>query len=142
MVTMNEGLKSIFFYTKAVNLMKQATEMCRRGGFNLCKFLSKKREILQEISEQDRADAVRDIHLDALPIERSVGVKRCTLTDKFEFRVIQQDRLLTRRGILVTICSIYDKLRFVAPIIPIGKRIQQHLCRDCIERDEQILEKL
>ena len=56
---MNEGLKSIFFYTEAVNLMKQANEMCRRGGFNLCKFLSIKREILQEILEQDRADAVK-----------------------------------------------------------------------------------
>lgn len=129
-------------YTEAVNLMKQANEMCRPGGFNLCKFLSNKREILQEILEQARADAVKDVHLDALPIERTLGVKRCIETDNFEFRVIQQDRPLTRRGILATICSIYDQFGFVAPIISIGKRIQQYLCRDRIERDEEILEEL
>ena len=108
----------------------------------MCKFLSNKREILQGILEQDSADAVKDIHLDALPIERTLGVKRCIETDKFEFRVIQQDRLLTRRGILATICSIYDHMGFDAPIIPIGKTIQQHVCRDRIERYEKILEKL
>ena len=99
-------------------------------------------EFFKEFLEQDSADAVKDIHLDALPIERTLGVKRCTETDKFEFRVIQQDRLLTRRGILATICSIYDQLGFDAPIIPIGKTIQQLLCRDCIERYEENLEKL
>ena len=108
----------------------------------LCKLISIKREILQEILEQDRADAVKDVLLEALPIERTLGVKRCTETKNYEFRVIQEDRPLTRPGILATTCSIYDQLGFVAPIIPIWKRIQQHHCRDRIERDEEILEKL
>ena len=65
----DDGLKSVSSVPEAVYLMKQAKEMCRRGGFNLCKFISNKREILQEIPEQDRADAVKNLDLDALPIE-------------------------------------------------------------------------
>ena len=138
----DDGLKSVSSIPEAVYLMKQAKEMCRRGGFNLCKLISNKREILQEIPEQDRADAVKDLDLDALPIERTLGVQWCIETDNFEFRIILQDRPLTRRGILATVCSIYDPLGFVAPIILIGKRILQHLCRDQIEWDEEIPEEL
>ena len=116
--------------------------MCRRGGFNLCKFISNKREILQEMPQQDRADAVKDLDLDALPIERTLGVQWCIETDNFEFRIILQDRPLTRQGILATVRSIYDPLGIMAPIILIGKRILQHLCRDQIEWDEEIPEEL
>ncbi|XP_028407542.1 uncharacterized protein LOC114530160 [Dendronephthya gigantea] len=82
----DDGLKSVASVSEAVNLVKQAKEMCSRGGFNLCKFISNKREILQQIPESDRADAVKNLDLAVLPIERTLGVQWCIETDNFEFR--------------------------------------------------------
>ena len=90
--------------------MKQAKEMCSRGGFNLCKFISHKREVIRQINELDRADGVKTLHLVSLLIERTLGVQWCIEIDSFKFRIILKDRPLTRRGILATVCSIYDPL--------------------------------
>ena len=112
--------------------------MCWRGGFNLCKFISNKRKVIKEISEHDRADAVKDLDLEPLPIERTLGVQWSIEADNFEFRICLQDRPLTRRGILAAVCSIYDLFGFVAPIILTGERILQDLCRNQVDWDEEV----
>ena len=66
----------------------------------------------------------------------------CAESDSFQFRIVIQDRPLTRRGIQSTVCSIYDPLGFVAPLILTGKQILQELCRDNTEWDDPINEKL
>jgi len=46
-------------------------EMCRRGGFNLHKFVSNKKEVNKGIPESDRAEGIKniDLDLDKLPME-------------------------------------------------------------------------
>ena len=38
-------------------------------------------------------------------------------TDDFNFRIMDEGKALTRRGILSVVSSMYDPLGFVAPII-------------------------
>lgn len=134
----DDGLKSVPSVDEAVSLISQTKEMCSRGGFNLHKFISNKKEVIQEIPEEDRAKTVKNLDLDVLPVERVLGVQWCIEADNFEFRILLQDRPLTRRGVLATVSSIYDPLGFVAPIILTGKGILQNLCRDKLDWDDEI----
>ncbi|XP_028412945.1 uncharacterized protein LOC114535824 [Dendronephthya gigantea] len=134
----DDGLKSVPSIDEAISLISQTKEMCSRGGFNLHKFVSNKKEVIKEIPEEDRAKTVKNLDLDVLPVERVLGIQWCIEVDSFEFRILLQDRPLTRRGILATVSSIYDPMGFVAPIILTGKRILQNLCRDKLDWDDKI----
>jgi hypothetical protein len=46
--------------------------------------------------------------------------------------------LLTRRGILSTISSIYDPLGLVAPVLLVGKQLLQELCREGTDWDDPV----
>ncbi|XP_033115385.1 uncharacterized protein LOC117115625 [Anneissia japonica] len=79
---------------------------------------------------------------DPLPLERALGIVWCVQNDTFRFRVEMKDVPLTRRGILSTICSIYDPLGFAAPVILRGKAILQELCRKGVEWDDPVPDEL
>ena len=66
----------------------------------------------------------------------------CVETDCFRFRIVIQDRPLTRRGVLSTVSSVYDPFAFVAPLILVGKQILQDLCRVNVDWDDPIPESL
>ena len=138
----DDGLTSVPSVQEAVTLISETKEMCRRGGFNLHKFISNNRKVIESIPVEDRAKGIQDLNLeeDALPIERALGVHWCIETDTFEFRIIIQDRPLTRRGILSTISSTYDPIGFLAPLLLPGKGILQELCRGDVGWDDEIPE--
>ena len=77
-----------------------------------------------------------------LPIERTLGIIWCAESDCFHLRIVIQARPLTRRGILSTVCSVFDPLGFVAPLTLVGKQILQDLCRDNADWDDPISEQL
>ena len=77
-----------------------------------------------------------------MPIERTLGIMWCAETDSFQFRIVIQDRPLTRRGILSTVSSVYDPLGLVAPLILLGKQILQDLCRENADWDDPISDQL
>ena len=118
--------------------------MCAKAGIRLHKFISNTKEVLEIIPPEDRAEGLQDLDLkfDKLPIERTLSVMWCIETDHFRFRIIIQDRPLTRRGVLSTISSVYDPLGFVAPVILVGKQLLQELCRENMDWDDPIPENL
>ncbi|KAK6195425.1 hypothetical protein SNE40_000861 [Patella caerulea] len=140
----DDGLKSVETSEEAVELIRNIKEMCRKGGFNLHKFTSNNREVLEEIPKEDRAESIKDINLDFdfLPLERALGVQWNIENDAFQFKITLQDKPCTRRGILSTICSIFDPLGFLAPVLIEGKIILQELCRDKFDWDDPIPEDL
>ena len=72
-----DGLKSVPSASETVKLIKDVKEMCRRGGFNLHKFVSNSKEVIHSIPTEDRADDIRNLDLgqDFLPVERALGVQ-------------------------------------------------------------------
>lgn len=118
-----DGLKSVASSEEAVNLSKDAKEMCLRGVFRPHKFASNKKEVTETIPAEDRAEKIRNIDLDyePLPIEHTLGVEWCVEKDSFQFRITVKDRPCTRRGILSTVSCIYDPLGFVTPLLLEGK---------------------
>ncbi|CAM1291425.1 Uncharacterised protein r2_g46 [Pycnogonum litorale] len=126
----DDGLISVGSSEEAIKLIQEAKCMCKKGGFNLQKFLCNKIEVISSIPIEDRASAVEtDIIPDSIT-ERTLGILWSVNDDRFQFKVSLQDRPCTRRGILATISSIYDPLGFLAPYMLTGKLILQSLCKE------------
>ena len=125
---------------EAVKLIKDAKEMCKRGGFNLHKFISNSKEVIHSIPIEDRAEDIKNLDLDQdiLPVERALGIQWCIENDSFNFRITLKDKPCTRRGILSTVSSIFDPLGFVAPLLLEGKKILQELCKEDTGWDDPI----
>ena len=66
----------------------------------------------------------------------------CIKSDCFKFHILVQDRPLTRRGILSTVGSVYDPLGFLAPLLLVGKRLLQELCKGKVDWDDPIPENV
>ena len=97
----DDGLKSVKCVDTAINLIKNCQAMCAKTGLGLHKFSSNKKEVIQAVPPEDRAKGLQklDRTRDPLPIERTLGIMWCTESDSFQFRIVIQDRPLTRRGI-------------------------------------------
>lgn len=55
----DDGLKSVPSIDEAVKLVKDVKEMCKRGGFNLHKFVSNSKEVIHSIPVEDRAEDIK-----------------------------------------------------------------------------------
>ena len=104
---------------QAVNLAAQLRGLLSRGGFWLLKWFSNRPEVMETISESERASSVLDLDLDkgSLPVERTWGLRWDVQKDMFIFDAALKSKLNTRRGILSLTSSIYDPLGFRVPII-------------------------
>ena len=99
------------------------------GGFNLTKWVSNDRLVLESIPVEDRAKGTKELDLtcDALPVERALGASWFVEADQFGFKVVIKDRPCTRRGILSAVNSLYDPLGMAAPFILSAKLLLQDL---------------
>lgn len=116
----------------AIQRIRDVRHDCAYGGFNLAKFVSNSRRVLESVPDEARAQEIRILELGSgeLPLERALGVQWATDSDTFGFRIILRDQPLTRRGILSTISSVYDPLRITAPFLLVGKSILQDLSHE------------
>ena len=140
----DDGLKSVSTVKQAVELIESTKTLCMKGGFNLHKFISNRREVIEAIPVEQRAKEIKDLDMtmDLLPIERALGVQWFVESDEFHFRAELKDRPLTRRGILSTVSSIYDPIGLIAPFLLQGKRILQGICKDGAQWDDPVPDHL
>jgi len=127
----DDGLKSVSTAIQASALIRNTRSLLAKGGFNLHKFISNSKEVIETIPKEQRASGIKELDLsrDILPIEGALGVQWCVQSDALQFRVVLKDKPLTRRGILASISSIYDPLGLAAPFLLKGKQILQDLCK-------------
>ena len=136
-IYLDDLLKSVETEKSAVRLIRDVKAMCQAGGFNLTKFISNKKKVIQSVPGYDRRNGVKNADLDtSLPLKKTLGVYWDTENDIFRFKIVLRDKPMTRRGMLSLISSIFDPLRVVAPHTLRGKRILQLLCQDEIGWDE------
>ena len=136
----DDCLKSVSTTEKAVRLSSQLRELLSRGGFRLTKWISNDRKLIATVPMTERAPSVVNLDLDDLPTERTLGIQWDMETDSFSFRIVDQERAPTRRGILSIVSSMYDPLGFVAPVILQAKSLLQSLCNQKYGWDEEISE--
>ena len=133
-------LKSVKSSEDAVGVYKDLKKLLSLGGFNLTKWISNKREVIDAIPEEDRSKELKkiDFETDILPVERALGVQWNVANDSFQYNVNIPAREVTKRGILSFISSIYDPLGMVSPFILTAKIILQDLCRKKLGWDDAI----
>ena len=76
---MDDLLKSLSSEEEAVHMVKNLRAICSRGGFNLTKWISKSRDLLQSIPEKHKSQNLFELDLDRekLPVERALGLQWC-----------------------------------------------------------------
>ena len=128
----DDGLKSVASQEEAIHLIKNSHELCLKGGFNLHKYISNDRKVLDSIPVNQRAKDVQSLNLlhDNLPNSKALGVQWCIENDTLQFNFDLKEGPVTRRGILSAISSIFDPLGLVAPFVLQGKKLLQELCRN------------
>ena len=132
--------KSVRTEDEAIELIRDLSGACNKGGFRLTKWISNKRTVLNSVPEDERANEVKDLDFDHtnLPLGRALGIQWCVETDTFRFTM--KERPLIRRGILSAVSSIYDPLELISPFVLPAKVILQDLCRLRIGWDDPVPE--
>ena len=110
-----------------IRVSQQIQELLAKGGFNLDKWVSSSRKILESVPEEKRAKSVQslDLNRSELPVERALGLVWHTDDDTFKISVKPKDPVLTRRGLLSYVSSVYDPLGIVCPFVLIAKKLFQ-----------------
>ena len=136
----DDCLKSLPSATVAIKHVEELRRLMQRGGFNLTKWISNDREVLESIPVEARAKGVKDLDLDndVPPAEKALGVSWFVETDTFGFKVNIKEKPCTRRGILSVVSSVYDPLGMAAPFILPAKLLLQDLCRKSLGWDDEI----
>ena len=138
----DDCLKSLPSEAEATALVKHLTAVCELGGFQLVKWMSNSKSVLESIDVEKRAKEVKELDFDRdnLPVERTLGLQWCAETDTFGFKMAVQERPFTRQGILSMVSSVYDPIGFLAPFsLPI-KLMMQHLCKLSYSWDDHLPE--
>ena len=67
----------------AISLVKDTKKLCEKGGFNLLKFISNQKSVIDAIPNEDRSKDLQNLNItkDTLPIERALGVQSCVESD-------------------------------------------------------------
>ncbi|KAI7805752.1 hypothetical protein IRJ41_018562 [Triplophysa rosa] len=140
----DDGLISVHSEEEAIKLVNEVRQLCNTGRLRLHKFISNSQQVLASLPKEDCAETVmnQDLALGEQQIERALGVKWCVASDYFQFRVVVNERPLSRRGVLSTVASIFDPLGFVEPFVLLGKQILQQMCREKIDWDEPLSNEL
>ena len=124
-----------------VQLIKKVTGMCHEGDFNLTKFTSNNKRVLQSIPEKDRQSAVKDIYfVRDLPQDQVLGVL-WNIEDVFGFKFALKSKPMIRRGVLSVLNSVYDLLGFGASFLLKGKQILQELSEQDLKWDAENCQK-
>lgn len=136
----DDCLRSVKDEQTAIELIQSLHQACAHGGFNLTKFISNSRAVLESVPTEKRSKEAKNFDLghDRLPVERALGIQWCVESDVFEFRIVVNGKPPTRRGILSVISSVYDPLGFAAPFTLPAKKILQDLCREEIGWDDTV----
>ncbi|XP_052811010.1 uncharacterized protein LOC128238797 [Mya arenaria] len=103
----DDGLSSTETEEEAIQLIKDAQELCANGCMHLHKFISNRKRVIDLIPVSETAADVKDLDLalDQLPVERALGVRWCVENDNFKFEIMIKNVMATRRNMLSIVAS-------------------------------------
>ena len=121
----DDGLKSLPGREESIDLLQRRQAMLATANLRLHKIASNDAEVTQAFPSEDRATELCDLDLnkERKPVQRSLGVYWDLETDTFTFRVSQESKPFTRRGVLSVINSLFDPLGIASPVVIQGKML-------------------
>ena len=137
---MDDGLPSTNSREEAIEMRKQMTELLRRGGFRLHKWLTNDQEVLATIPEQDRSPRFLELSENKLPTDRALGIVWDAEDDVLKFTGLQGDAGTTKRKILSQVFSVWDPRGLLLPFSIRSKIVLQNLNRMKYGWDNELME--
>jgi hypothetical protein len=131
-------LKSCETVQEARTLAQNLKSSLSEAGFNLTKWTSNSKEIIEEVSG-DNGEAVKNLNLlTEESAKRSLGVNWDVAKDTLGFSASVSNKPFTKRGILSCVSSIFDPMGLASPFILVAKRLVQDLTKRGLSWDEVI----
>ena len=119
----------------AAELLHTVTRLVATGGFNLRKWTSNSREVMESVEPADSAHAEMDASI-PLPVERVLGLVWDTEQDTIGIHLPSKRNLpSTKRGVLKSIMAVYDPLGLLSPFTLRAKLFMQDLWRQQLTWD-------
>ena len=136
-------LKSFSSEEHAIDISRQLQELLARGGFQLTKWISNRRDVLSAFPMGERALHIKDLDLksDNLPLGRALGIHWDVEHDTIDVVFSKREQPENRKGALSSIATVYDPLGFASPLLP-GREINQELCKFKLSWDDNLLEEI
>ena len=111
----------------------------------MTKFVSNSRTALAAIPEELRAEGFKDLSV-PLPETSILGVLYNPEEDVFRVKAPQKpgggsDVIYDRRMMLSLVMGVFDPIGFVAPLVLLGKKINQQLCNEKVSWNDPAPEK-
>ena len=127
---------------EAIDRATGLREMLALCGFNLTKWMSTSRTILEQLRKFGLANPTVDLNFDELPIEKTLGVLWESNCDAFllpskideEFKTTP-----TKSKFLGVIAKVFDPLGLVAPVVFVMKILMQEIWKLRVDREEELL---
>ncbi|KAK6168072.1 hypothetical protein SNE40_021971 [Patella caerulea] len=113
----------------AIELGHNLCKLCEKGGINLIKFNSNSKEVLSTFPAEKLEEKTIDLDFDQLSKTKALGIQWNVENDTLGFDVVDLQKPNTMRGVLSTICSVFDPLNIIAPVLLPAKLIMQELWR-------------
>jgi len=129
----DDMLKSLPRVDQAIRIRSQLQELLREGGFNLRKWLSNSREVMDSVPPDLRATtdskAITEQDASGPPSLKTLGVTWMVKGDYFTFHYHgSPPREFTKRGVLSRMASLFDPRGQLAPFTIRGKLMFQRAC--------------
>ena len=137
---MDDGLLSTNSREESIEMREQTTELLRRGGFRLHKWLTNDLEVLATIPEQDRSPRFLELSEDKLPTDRTLGITWDAQEDVLRFTGLSGDPGTTKRKILSQAFEVWAPRGLLLPFSVRSKIILQNLNRMKYGWDEELKE--
>lgn len=111
----------------ASQLQSQLVGLFKAGGFNLTKWSSNSKRILEQIPEADQVSSLVAWDSESAETIKILGLQWNPNSDSFFFQVHLEPKVATKRNILSAVARIFDPLGLVQPVVLVAKLLIREL---------------
>ena len=83
-----------------------------------------------------------DLNSQSLPTDRALRIHWNVERDTIDFVVSNKEQPNNRKGVLSSVATVFDPLRFASPLLLPGKEINPELCKLKFDWNDKLLEEL
>lgn len=122
-------------------LQRDMAQLFKSGGFNLRKWSSNSKQILDDIPATNR-EAVTCLDICRDDVVKTLGVMWHTTVDEFHFvvKMSEEPSTFTKRSLLSDVSKLFDPIGFLAPVLISAKILLQSLWLKGLDWDDQLPE--
>ncbi|XP_063539370.1 uncharacterized protein LOC134748506 [Cydia strobilella] len=128
---------------EALKIFDQMNELMRSGGFELQKWNTNSKPVLEKIVDNKEVSD-QTVHLKLNNTMKVLGVSWNRETDNFEYtlNLSKVQEPITKRKVLSDVARLYDPLGWIAPVVVVAKIFIQKLWKSGLEWDCPLTEEL